>query len=645
MPGRTAYELVLVIRATGEEEVQGKLKAMERFLDQTKRRADLLARVRIHPSAQLQDRISRPLKNIEASLGRMGKTYTVTIQAVDRVSSVARNIAGRVSGLLRAAVSPLTMLGAGAGLYGLGKLTLGAAMEWETQMISMEHWLRGNKALAQEVTGWLERLAAATPFEMEDLFPAMTRAVGISEGDIKLAERLVRLAADMAGLTPGKTVRDAMEALADAQMGEFERLKEFQMKMTQEEMKKLGGFLGFLKAAESRFAGGAEKLSETALGRLSTITDNIKTLFRAAGMGALEAVKPRLDRIAGYFEQSEEKVGRWRDALERLGRDAFDGLFAQAERVLSDISRIIETPEFEKADWGTKLSMLLETATETALSKAAEVGAKVGVKLGGEFAAGVFKGVMEAASSDPKVAAILGLVTGIQFPGPPLAKVIAGGVTFALPFVYEGAKETAEQKKLEKTYSGWGEAARELERRAATTPAGKPLFGGAEITPGHALGGVFARPHLAMVAEEGPEAVIPLAAGMRHRSLRLWEEVGVRLGAIPRVPRLTGMAYYRTALAGPVNLPSLSLPLGLRATVAVPHLQAGKFPAGGVVALPVQGGTRTAVSATNVAVNVRGITVNVAGSEQIDEDAMAMRIGRVIVDKVKRALENRSLGH
>lgn len=46
----------------------------------------------------------------------------------------------------------------------------------------------------------------------------------------------------------------------------------------------------------------------------------------------------------------------------------------------------------------------------------------------------------------------------------------------------------------------------------------------------HALGGILTRPHLGLVAEAGPEAVIPLSARLRPRALELWRETGRRLG-------------------------------------------------------------------------------------------------------------------
>ncbi|MBW2672130.1 MAG: hypothetical protein JRD89_01780 [Deltaproteobacteria bacterium] len=264
----------------------------------------------------------------------------------------------------------------------------------------MEHWLKGNKALAQEATGWLEQFAATTPFEMEDLFPAMTRAIGISDGDIKVAERLVKLAADMAGLTPGKTVQDAMEALADAQMGEFERMKEFNMKFTKEQMDAIGGFTGFLKEAESRFAGGAERLSQTAIGRLSTITDTVKTLFRQTGIGILDAMKPRLDKIVEWFGKNEDTVERWKTTLVRFGREGAEQVFSFFERNFARLGRILDDPKFQKLDFWGKVKFIIDDIS-TSIKDWLDSGGRdkivsVGREIGGFLFSGIKMGVTEA---------------------------------------------------------------------------------------------------------------------------------------------------------------------------------------------------------------------------------------------------------
>lgn len=46
----------------------------------------------------------------------------------------------------------------------------------------------------------------------------------------------------------------------------------------------------------------------------------------------------------------------------------------------------------------------------------------------------------------------------------------------------------------------------------------------------HAEGGLFGNPHLGLVAEDGPEAIIPLGAKRRDRGIDLWMQAGAMLG-------------------------------------------------------------------------------------------------------------------
>jgi hypothetical protein len=60
-----------------------------------------------------------------------------------------------------------------------------------------------------------------------------------------------------------------------------------------------------------------------------------------------------------------------------------------------------------------------------------------------------------------------------------------------------------------------------------------PLFRSGGRYVGYAQGDIVTRPHLGLVGEAGPEAIIPLSARMRSRSLSLWEKTGQMLGVRP----------------------------------------------------------------------------------------------------------------
>lgn len=555
-------------------------KAIKKFQEDTQRRIEKMNRLKVSPVARMIDRLSGPAKKIESSLNRLSKkTVTVMVKAKDMTGGVIDKI-----------MSPLTLLGAGAGVYGLGKVTLGAAMDFETQMVGMEHWLKGNKALANDFVGWLDTFAAKTPFEMGDLFPAGARAIGVSEGDIGMAKRLIGLSADMAGLTPGKTVQDAMEALADAQMGEFERMKEFNMKFTKEKMDAAGGFAGFMAQAEKKFSGGADKLSQTAKGRLSTITDFFKTQFRSAGQGMLEAMSPRLKKITDWFDNNANTVARWKDSLVRFGREGFEKLLSWGERAFNRIKKIIEDPGFKNADWGGKFNILLDEMINIVVPKATEAGLKIGISLG----KGVANGILSAIQEDQTTAIIMGLYIGSKAPGGPWGKVATALGISSIPF----DKRVIEQKKTDARMKGWDKAAESIYDKMGQTPDGEPILKGnftMGVSKKEAFGDIITGPTHALIGEAGPELVLPLSQRMRSRALDLYQQAGRYLGVRPFADG--GFA-------------------GLTPAIAGSHSSGG------------------------INVTVDGVTVNVNPNE-IDEDALSYRIGKQIVNKVKKAIENR----
>jgi hypothetical protein len=138
-------------------------------------------------------------------------------------------------------------------------------------------------------------------------------------GDTKEAMGLVNLSEDMAALNPGKTISDAMEALADAKNGEFERLKGFQFKVSAEEFK---GYVGKgknddLSASETKTAyqtlintklspyykGGAAKLADSGTGLASTVLGKTGTVIQDTGIKMLEKLKPSMRELIGMIDR------------------------------------------------------------------------------------------------------------------------------------------------------------------------------------------------------------------------------------------------------------------------------------------------------------------------------------------------------
>lgn len=149
-----------------------------------------------------------------------------------------------------------------------------------------------NKAMAA-----LQKLAAQTPFSIQE----------VTEGFLKLrnmgltpSERAIMSYGNTAAAM-GKNLEQMVEAVADATTGEFERLKEFGIKASQENGKVALSFQGstkvivnnakeieeyLLRVGEVQFAGGMERQAATLDGALSNLKDTFTTTMVAFSQGS-----------------------------------------------------------------------------------------------------------------------------------------------------------------------------------------------------------------------------------------------------------------------------------------------------------------------------------------------------------------------
>lgn len=532
----------------GISRAKEKLNGFDKAAEKTKKRLDDMNKTRYQIVLDALDRASQIIGNVSSRARSIaGRTFRFTIKAIDLATRPIRSI-------LNFATSTIGMLTAGAGIYGLGKITIGPAMDFESQQVSMEHWLNGNKKAAKEYTDWLARLAAKTPFELSDLFPAASRGIGVSEGDISMAERLVTLSADMAGLTPGKTVQDAMEALADAQMGEFERMKEFNMKFSKEQMDAIGGFSQFLTLAEKKFAGGADELSRTAIGRISTIMDTVKTLFRQSGIGALEAIKPGLEKITKWISENENTLTAWGEAWGKVGTNIGKWVMSKVEALQDSIRKMTNSQEWKDAkSFGSKMKIawstiiaepFMEWWNSTGKAWLADKASKIGEGIGGAISAGLLAllGVNVSGAVEDGTSIGAAFATGFQkgFDGKKVGEAILNaikGVFKDAGTLLPGGKEASSTSWLSAGAIGLGIA------KLWPLLAGTAKFGS---WAGKGIAGLFGK---------GSKSTLPGAAGSLlgggavstsvmyvNASVVYINGMGIGGGGAAVLPRLTGGA-------------------------------------------------------------------------------------------------------
>lgn len=235
------------------------------------------------------------------SLGRFAKEQNNVTNSMRQSTTQAGLLSGRLIGVT-AAIAGVT---AAAKVMGS---SLSGAMELEQNQIAMEHFIgltkgaKMAKAATEDYLKYLRQNANLTPFDTTEVINAGRRAVNISSGDIAQAKRLLTIAEDMAALNPGKTLSDAIEALADLKVGETERMKEFGFKISQDDIKKAGGAMNIINNQVAKmFQGGAAKLSNSGAGLWSTITGTFSSGIADMGVQTLELLKPQLQKIANWM--------------------------------------------------------------------------------------------------------------------------------------------------------------------------------------------------------------------------------------------------------------------------------------------------------------------------------------------------------
>ena len=288
--------------------------------------------------------------------------------ATDRFKKFTSSIGGAVTKTV-ALGAALGVVGAATAAIGFAGTAVGLGSQLQQQQISMRHFIgvsnagMDSAALDKMTSDYMEQLqknANYTPFSQGEVIEAGTRALSVADGDTKKAMEFVELAEDMAALNPGKTVMDAMEALADANVGEMERLKEFGFKMSADDFKNAGGNLFAMKDSKGRtlqsfYNGGAQKLSTSGAGLLSTITGNLESGLQAGGLKMLEAMMPTLQNMIPLSEQFASVLENIGNYLAGMITTVVNG-FTQAGGVIDYCRGIIAqlTPLFNQISaWAT----------------------------------------------------------------------------------------------------------------------------------------------------------------------------------------------------------------------------------------------------------------------------------------------------
>ncbi|WP_445506789.1 hypothetical protein [Niallia sp. 03190] len=246
-------------------------------------------------------RFTTRLNDVEHELNELGETAS---EETERVGTSFEGLGGKLRGLV----------GLAAGIFAVDKITeFGKAMvtsnaDMETYENTLTQVMKSNKK-AVETLAWANEFAAKTPFEIPQIVEATTIMTTYGMN----ARKQLGLVGDMASVM-GKDLMQAVEAVADAQTGELERLKEFGItkKMLEDDAGERGIAIFDKKGSivdmeelnntlfnimEKRFKGGMEIASTSFKGLVSNAQDSLGTITRELGKPIFEKFKKSLESV------------------------------------------------------------------------------------------------------------------------------------------------------------------------------------------------------------------------------------------------------------------------------------------------------------------------------------------------------------
>ncbi|MEO7691292.1 MAG: tape measure protein [Sphingomonas sp.] len=217
--------------------------------------------------------------------------------------------------------------GAAIGVFAHGVIT--TAAKFEQFQVALES-TEGSAQKAKAAMAWVADFAQRTPYEIDEVTDAFVRARGIGLDPFTGAFESL---GNAAGATR-KTLMDAVEMMADAQTGEFERLKEFNITSSVKGQMVTFSYLdkagknakktvkkdmvevrkAILAVFDDKYTGGMERQSQTLIGIWSNIKDFItRAQLSVANKGIFDRVKNDLQGVLDWTQkiQKDGSLDKW----------------------------------------------------------------------------------------------------------------------------------------------------------------------------------------------------------------------------------------------------------------------------------------------------------------------------------------------
>jgi len=302
-----------------------------------------------------------------------------------------RNVEG-FGGVTTKVFAGLAVAFAAIKISDFGRNIVNVAGSFEQLRVALET-VTGSAKNAQVAFDAIQNFADRTPFEVDELTDAFTKlaAYGLNPS-IDTLKSLGNTASAL-----GKPLNQAVEALADAATGEFERLKEFGIKASREGDRVKFTFRGItteignnaaeiqqylLDIGNTEFAGAIEKQSTTLNGLLSTLSSNFKSqaVLILESTGAYDGLKNAINGTIGFVKNLALSFGNLLTSIApvldflndmgavfyRVAKGLFDltlGVGEFAGKFIPDLNKAVLDATILFYKWATGIAYLTDKLT------------------------------------------------------------------------------------------------------------------------------------------------------------------------------------------------------------------------------------------------------------------------------------------
>lgn len=294
---------------------------------------------------RIKNYASNELKNIATSAGvaqRRVMSFAGSLEKVDNKSNTLLNTLGKLKTVFIAAF-------AGLALSGIVNQVIDARQEYEKFDAVLTNTFQ-SKAIGQGALAMLTDFAAKTPYQLNELTGGFIKLV--NRGVYPTYEEMTKLG-DLAS-SQGKSFDQLVEAILDAQTGEFERMKEFGIKASKSGDTVKLTFKGVTKEVANNekaikdailayggmkgVAGSMAVISETLGGKISNLKDQFNNFLVAVGgygSGVFGKLLDLMTKGLAFLQEKLPVIAHW-----------FNLLWNEIKPIIS--AQI----EFNKAIWG-----------------------------------------------------------------------------------------------------------------------------------------------------------------------------------------------------------------------------------------------------------------------------------------------------